>query len=66
MIAAEGIDAPVDLAILGDADAVHEGIDKLARAGATEILAHVEGDADERLATRQVLARLVRSIGSIV
>ncbi len=56
MIEAEGIEDAVDLRVLGDADAVLEGIDRLAQAGATEILAHVEGNPDERLATRQLLA----------
>ena len=56
MIAAEGIDDAVDLAIIGDADTVLEGIERMAQAGATEILAHVEGNPDERRATRELRA----------
>jgi len=63
MIAAEGIDDVVDLAIIGDADTVLAGIERLARAGATEILAHVEGNPDERVATRALLAAQAVSRG---
>lgn len=61
MVAAEGIDDPVDLVVLGDEDTVAERIDGLAAAGATELLANVVGEPDERLCTLDLLAGLARS-----
>ena len=56
MVAAEGVAEPVDIALIGDEDAVAERIDGLAAAGMTELLANVLGDADERARTRAFLA----------
>jgi F420-dependent oxidoreductase-like protein len=56
MVAAEGVAEPVDIALIGDEDAVGERIDGLAAAGMTELLANVLGDADERARTREFLA----------
>jgi F420-dependent oxidoreductase-like protein len=56
MVAAEGVAEPVDIALIGDEDAVGERIDGLADAGMTELLANVLGDPDERARTRAFLA----------
>jgi F420-dependent oxidoreductase-like protein len=56
MVAAEGVAEPVDIALIGDEDAVAERIDGLAAAGMTELLANVLGDPDERARTRAFLA----------
>jgi 5,10-methylenetetrahydromethanopterin reductase len=56
MVAAEGVADPVDIALIGDEDAVAERIDGLAAAGMTELLANVLGDPDERARTRAFLA----------
>ena len=56
MVAAEGVAEPVDIALIGDEDAVAERIDGLGAAGMTELLANVLGDPDERARTRAFLA----------
>ena len=58
MVAAEGLDDPVDLILLGDEHAVAERIAGLEAAGATELLANVVGDHEERLRALALLARL--------
>ena len=57
MLQAEGVAEPVDIALVGDEDEVGEAIDRLAAAGATELLANVVGEPDERERTRAFLAR---------
>jgi 5,10-methylenetetrahydromethanopterin reductase len=59
MVAAEGVAAPVDLALVGDDDEVRERLEGLVAAGATEVLANVVGDDDERARTRALLRTLV-------
>ena len=60
MVAAEGVKEPVDIALIGDEDAVRRGIDEVAAAGGTELLANVLGTDDERRRTRAFLAGLRR------
>jgi 5,10-methylenetetrahydromethanopterin reductase len=60
MVAAEGIDDPVDLVVMGGEDTVASRVDGLAAAGATELLANVVGEPDERLRTLDLLSRLAR------
>jgi F420-dependent oxidoreductase-like protein len=57
MVAAEGVAEPVDIALIGDEDTVAQGIDALADAGMTELLANVLGDPDERIRSRAFLAK---------
>ena len=56
MVAAEGVAEPVDIALIGDENAVAERIDGFGSAGMTELLANVLGDPDERARTRAFLA----------
>jgi F420-dependent oxidoreductase-like protein len=56
MIASEGVADAVDIALIGNEDAVAQRIDALAEAGMTELLANVLGDPDERARTRAFLA----------
>ena len=56
MVEAEGIDDPVDLVLMGDEDQVRARIEGLAEAGATELLANVVGEPDERRRTLELLA----------
>jgi F420-dependent oxidoreductase-like protein len=58
MIAAEGVSEAVDIALIGNEDAVAERIDALGGAGMTELLANVLGDPDERARSRAFLASL--------
>jgi 5,10-methylenetetrahydromethanopterin reductase len=56
MVAAEGVDEAVDIALIGDAAEVGERIEALAAAGATELLANVLAVGDELPRTRAFLA----------
>ena len=58
MVDAEGVGEPVDLALVGDVDAVGERLVGLVDAGATEVLANVVGDEGERARTRALLQTL--------
>jgi 5,10-methylenetetrahydromethanopterin reductase len=58
MVAAEGIDDPVDLVVMGDEATVTARIEELEEAGATELLANVVGDDGERLRGLTLLAQL--------
>lgn len=55
MMAAEGLDDPAELALVGDEHHVAERIATLAAIGATELLANLVGDADEQLRTAAFL-----------
>lgn len=55
-VEAEGVDHPVELAVVGDEDAVAEGLDAFVRAGMTELYADIVGTSEERQRTRQLLA----------
>lgn len=57
MLEREGASSPSDIAMVGDEDAVLRSIGKLADAGATELVASVIGDAEERRRTTDVLAQ---------
>lgn len=57
---AEGVDAPVDLVVLGNEDSVSEQLDRLAAAGMTELCANVVGSPEEQARTRAHLAGLGR------
>ena len=56
MLAAEGVAEPVDIALIGNEDAVGERIEGLAAAGGTELLANVMGGPEETARTRAFLA----------
>ena len=58
MLAAEGVAQPVDIALVGSEDAVGQRIEALGRAGATELLANVQGEPDEQARTRRYLGTL--------
>jgi F420-dependent oxidoreductase-like protein len=60
-LAAEGVTAPEQIAVVGDADHVAERIVELADAGATELLANLIGPEGTGAATIEVLGRLVRA-----
>ena len=60
MVAAEGLDDPVDLILMGDEDAVAERVAGLEAAGATELLANVVGTREERLRGLALVSRLAR------
>ena len=57
MVAAEGVEDPVELALIGDEETVARGMARLAEAGATELMANVVGTEAERARTRRFLAR---------
>jgi 5,10-methylenetetrahydromethanopterin reductase len=59
MVEAEGVAAPVDLALVGGDDEVRDRLHALVAAGATEVLANVVGDEEERARTRALLRTLV-------
>jgi len=58
MLDKEGVEGPADLALVGSADAVAERIAAVGAAGATSLVAAEFGTADERAATRELLAGL--------
>jgi 5,10-methylenetetrahydromethanopterin reductase len=57
-LAAEGVDDPTEIAIIGSDAQVRDHIEQLAAAGATELMANVVGDPDEVARTRALLAAL--------
>jgi len=59
-LAAEGLDDPADLALLGTADEVAERIEALGAIGVTELMADVAGDDEEMAATTELLGSLAR------
>jgi 5,10-methylenetetrahydromethanopterin reductase len=58
MMAAEALDDPAEIGIVGTEDAVAGRIAELASLGATELLANVVGDADEQARTVALLGSL--------
>lgn len=57
MMAAEGVDDPIDTALIGGLDEVLAGLAERAAAGATEVLADPIGTLEEQSRTRSILAR---------
>jgi F420-dependent oxidoreductase-like protein len=58
MLDKEGAEGAADIAILGDEDAVTASIEKLASAGATDYVASIVGNAEERARTFALLGEL--------
>ncbi len=57
MLDIEGVDGPADISLIGSADQVVDGLNRVAAAGATDFTAVVQGfDADERQAAVDALA----------
>ena len=57
MLDKEGVGSPADIALLGSEDEVRAGIERLAKAGVTDLAAaEMPGNPDERERTRAVLA----------
>lgn len=61
MLTAEGVAEPVDIALVGDEDVVAGRIAELGTAGATELVANVQGNPEEQARTRALLGRLARA-----
>jgi len=61
MMDREGVAGPPDLAIAGDEDDVVGGIEQLAKAGVTDFVATVFGNAEERGRTTAVVRELARA-----
>jgi F420-dependent oxidoreductase-like protein len=61
MLDKEGVDKPSDIAIMGDEDAVGTALAQLAEAGATDFVASIIGNAEERERTFGLLSALARS-----
>jgi F420-dependent oxidoreductase-like protein len=61
MLDKEGAASPADVAFLGDEDAVTESIERLAAAGATDFVASVVGNREERERTFALLSSLARA-----
>ena len=59
MLDREGAAGPADVAIVGDEATVTKGLDRMADAGATEFIAAVYGNREERTATRALLKSLL-------
>jgi 5,10-methylenetetrahydromethanopterin reductase len=61
MLDKEGAQSPADVAFVGDEAAVAAAIERLAAAGATDFVASVVGDREERQRTFALLSELARS-----
>ena len=61
MLAAEGVAEPVDIALVGDEGEVAGRIAELGQAGATELVANVQGNPEEQARTRAFLGGLARA-----
>jgi 5,10-methylenetetrahydromethanopterin reductase len=59
MLDNEGLGGPEDLALIGSADQVAEGLQRFADAGATTVVANPFGSADDIAATRAAVASLI-------
>ena len=60
MLTAEGVGEPVDIALVGDEGEVAGRIAELGEAGATELVANVQGNPEEQARTRAFLGRLAQ------
>ncbi|MGA8370864.1 MAG: TIGR03564 family F420-dependent LLM class oxidoreductase [Acidimicrobiales bacterium] len=61
MLAIEGVSQPVDIALVGSEEQVTAQISALGRAGATELLANVQGNQGEQERTRAFLGHLAQA-----
>jgi 5,10-methylenetetrahydromethanopterin reductase len=61
MLDKEGAGSPADVAFVGDEEAVTASIERLAAAGATDFVASVVGNREERDRTFSLLSSLARS-----
>lgn len=61
MLAAEGVAEPVDIALVGEEGEVAGRIAELGRAGATELVANVQGNPEEQARTRAFLGHEART-----
>ncbi len=59
MLDREGMGGPEDLALIGSADLIAEGLQKFLDAGATTVVANVFGSRDQQAAARQAIAALL-------
>ena len=60
MLDKEGAQSPADVAIIGDEESVAASIEKLAAGGATDFVAAMVGDAEERRRALSLLSELAR------
>ena len=60
MLDKEGAQSPADVAIIGDEESVAGSIEKLAAGGATDFVAAIVGDAEERRRALSLLGELAR------
>jgi 5,10-methylenetetrahydromethanopterin reductase len=61
MLDKEGVEHPADIAFIGDEDSVIASIEKLAAAGATDFVASIVGNTEERGRTLALLSDMARS-----
>jgi alkanesulfonate monooxygenase SsuD/methylene tetrahydromethanopterin reductase-like flavin-dependent oxidoreductase (luciferase family) len=61
MLDREGVDGPGDVAVVGDEEAVARQLDRIATAGATDLMASLFGSSDERQRSTALLSGLARS-----
>jgi F420-dependent oxidoreductase-like protein len=61
MLDKEGAGSPADVAFVGDDDAVRSSIERVAEGGATDFVAAIVGDREERARTFSLLSELARS-----
>jgi F420-dependent oxidoreductase-like protein len=61
MLAIEGVSEPVDIALVGGEEDIAHRISELGEAGATELLANVQGDPEEQARTRRFLGHLAQA-----
>ena len=61
MLTAEGVIEPVDIALVGTEDVIADRIVALAEAGATELVANVQGNPEEQARTRAFLGGLAQA-----
>lgn len=61
MLDKEGADTAADIGFVGDEEAVTASIQRLADAGATDLVASIVGDSEERRRTFALLSELARS-----
>lgn len=64
MLASEGVAEPVDIALVGGPDELAAGLDRLADAGVSELLAYVQGTEAEQRRTVEELPGLAHQLGS--